>query len=75
MFADRYSRIPLHVRHCGTILVCVVPVFILLKYLLFADHKGVEESLVLMLLIIARGGCCYEVPRTLQDALPVPWVS
>jgi hypothetical protein len=57
--------------HCGTILVCVTPAFILLKYLLFADHKGVQESPVFDLLIIVRGVSAMKVPRTLQNASSV----
>jgi hypothetical protein len=57
--------------HCGTILVCVTPAFILLKYLLFADHKGVQESPVFDLLIIVRGVSAMKVPRTLQNSSSV----
>lgn len=46
--------------HCGTILVCVMPAFILLKYLLFADHKGVQESPVFDITYHCARGFCYE---------------
>jgi hypothetical protein len=56
----------------ATILVCILPAFILLKYLLFADHKGVQESPVFDFTYhCARCGSAMKVPRMLQDASSV----
>lgn len=47
-------------NHCGTILVFVAPAFILIKYFLFADHKGVQESPVFDVTYYCARGLCYE---------------